>query len=135
MLLWKLLTCNNLYSQILMHLLCTYLDNCMPPNPRFPDGRPFSSQYFLRAPDKPGKNCCACSYKSLHGKTPVVLHRESRSPYRSITIISFVPSLSAAKKTDVCIYQASTNPPHYKVCASLLVAVAVRCYSDVNATQ
>ena len=55
MLLWKLLTCNNLYSQILMHLLCTYLDNCMPPNPRFPDGRPFSSQYFLRAPDKPGK--------------------------------------------------------------------------------
>lgn len=61
-------------SQIVMHLLCTYLDSHIPPNPRFPGGRSFSDQYFLKAPDKP-----------------------------------------AAKKSDFCIYQASVNPPQYKV--------------------
>ena len=53
---WDILTMDNFLLQIVMHLLCTYLDNHMPRNPRFPDGRPFSSQYFLKVPDKPGNS-------------------------------------------------------------------------------
>lgn len=39
-------------AQMVMHVLCTYLDSHMP-NPRFPDGRTFSLQYFIKHPDKP----------------------------------------------------------------------------------
>ena len=39
--------------QMVIHMLCTYLDSHMP-NPRFPDGRTFSLQYFIKHPDKPG---------------------------------------------------------------------------------
>jgi hypothetical protein len=38
-----------------MHLLCAYLDSQMPPNPQFPDGKSFSSQYFHKTPSKMGK--------------------------------------------------------------------------------
>lgn len=44
-----------LQLQIIMHLLCAYLDSQMPPNPKFPDGKAFSSQYFYKTPSKPGK--------------------------------------------------------------------------------
>lgn len=38
---------------ILMHLLCTYLDSRLPPHPKYPDGKTFTSQHFTHTPDKP----------------------------------------------------------------------------------
>uniref|UniRef100_A0A4W5L9Z6 Transmembrane protein 209 n=1 Tax=Hucho hucho TaxID=62062 RepID=A0A4W5L9Z6_9TELE len=38
---------------ILMHVLCTYLDSRLPPHPKYPDGRTFTSQHFTQTPDKP----------------------------------------------------------------------------------
>jgi len=40
-------------AAIVMHLLCTYMDSRLPPHPKYPDGKTFSSQHFLRSPDKP----------------------------------------------------------------------------------
>lgn len=40
-------------SAILMHVLCTYLDSRLPPHPRYPDGKTFTSQHFSQTPDKP----------------------------------------------------------------------------------
>lgn len=45
---------HSLFLQIVMHLLSTYLDNHLPPDPWFPDGKTFSTQYFLKAPPKNG---------------------------------------------------------------------------------
>ena len=39
--------------QIVLHLLCTYLDSHLPLSPLSPD-RPFSSHYLLKFPDRPG---------------------------------------------------------------------------------
>uniref|UniRef100_A0A8C7NTU6 Transmembrane protein 209 n=1 Tax=Oncorhynchus mykiss TaxID=8022 RepID=A0A8C7NTU6_ONCMY len=38
---------------ILMHVLCTYLDSRLPPHPKYPDGKTFTSQHFTQTPDKP----------------------------------------------------------------------------------
>lgn len=38
---------------ILMHVLCTYLDSRLPPHPKYPDGKTFTSQHFNHIPDKP----------------------------------------------------------------------------------
>ncbi|XP_002730812.1 transmembrane protein 209-like [Saccoglossus kowalevskii] len=38
---------------ILQHLLCTYLDSQLPPHPKYPDGKTFTNQYFMKTPDKP----------------------------------------------------------------------------------
>uniref|UniRef100_A0A224YKK6 Cytochrome n=1 Tax=Rhipicephalus zambeziensis TaxID=60191 RepID=A0A224YKK6_9ACAR len=40
-------------SAIVLHLLCTYLNSRLPPDPRFPDGKTFTSQFFHKAPNKP----------------------------------------------------------------------------------
>uniref|UniRef100_A0A8C1A8M3 Transmembrane protein 209 n=1 Tax=Cyprinus carpio carpio TaxID=630221 RepID=A0A8C1A8M3_CYPCA len=40
-------------SAILMHVLCTYLDSRLPPHPKYPDGKTFTSQHFIQTPDKP----------------------------------------------------------------------------------
>uniref|UniRef100_A0A667ZMK0 Transmembrane protein 209 n=1 Tax=Myripristis murdjan TaxID=586833 RepID=A0A667ZMK0_9TELE len=39
---------------ILMHVFCTYLDSRLPPHPKYPDGKTFTSQHFRHTPDKPG---------------------------------------------------------------------------------
>uniref|UniRef100_A0A8C5TY37 Transmembrane protein 209 n=1 Tax=Malurus cyaneus samueli TaxID=2593467 RepID=A0A8C5TY37_9PASS len=41
-------------SSILMHVFCTYLDSRLPPHPKYPDGKTFTSQHFIQTPDKPG---------------------------------------------------------------------------------
>lgn len=48
-------------TQILMHVLCTYLDSRLPPHPKYPDGKTFTSQHFIQTPDKPGmhRQCVA----------------------------------------------------------------------------
>ncbi|XP_070558588.1 transmembrane protein 209-like [Ptychodera flava] len=38
---------------IIMHLLCTYMDSQLPPHPKYPDGKTFASQHFMKTPDKP----------------------------------------------------------------------------------
>ncbi|XP_061922744.1 transmembrane protein 209 [Entelurus aequoreus] len=38
---------------ILMHTFCTYLDSRLPPHPKYPDGKTFTSQHFSHIPDKP----------------------------------------------------------------------------------
>ncbi|XP_027765553.1 transmembrane protein 209, partial [Empidonax traillii] len=40
-------------SAILMHVFCTYLDSRLPPHPKYPDGKTFTSQHFIQSPDKP----------------------------------------------------------------------------------
>lgn len=53
------------HPQIVMHLLCSYMDAHLPPNPRHPNGRVFSSQYFLKCPHKPtDKKADICIYQS-----------------------------------------------------------------------
>ncbi|XP_057243578.1 transmembrane protein 209 [Malurus melanocephalus] len=41
------------FAQILMHVFCTYLDSRLPPHPKYPDGKTFTSQHFIQTPDKP----------------------------------------------------------------------------------
>nr|CAD7589196.1 unnamed protein product [Timema genevievae] len=43
-------------SDVVMHLLATYLDTQLPPVPQNPDSRPFTSQYLVKAPDNPPKD-------------------------------------------------------------------------------
>ncbi|XP_064417280.1 mesoderm-specific transcript homolog protein isoform X2 [Latimeria chalumnae] len=40
-------------SAIIMHMFCTYLDSRLPPHPKYPDGKTFTSQHFIQTPDKP----------------------------------------------------------------------------------
>ncbi|XP_054724531.1 transmembrane protein 209-like [Uloborus diversus] len=40
-------------SAIIMHILCCYLDAHLPQEPHFPEGKPFSSKYFKKVPEKP----------------------------------------------------------------------------------
>ncbi|KAK8778323.1 hypothetical protein V5799_020331 [Amblyomma americanum] len=40
-------------AAIVLHLLCTYLNSRLPPDPRFPDGKTFTSQFFYKSPNKP----------------------------------------------------------------------------------
>ncbi|CAI8015266.1 Transmembrane protein 209 [Geodia barretti] len=39
--------------QIVLHLLCVYLDSHLPLSPLFTNGRPFTSHYLIKSPDKP----------------------------------------------------------------------------------
>ncbi|XP_074725499.1 transmembrane protein 209-like [Strix uralensis] len=39
--------------QIVTHVFCTYLDSRLPPHPKYPDGKTFTSQHFIQTPDKP----------------------------------------------------------------------------------
>lgn len=38
---------------IIMHIFCVYMDSHLPADPRFPDGKTFTSKYFVKTPDKP----------------------------------------------------------------------------------
>ncbi|XP_028929423.1 transmembrane protein 209 isoform X2 [Ornithorhynchus anatinus] len=40
-------------SAIIVHVFCTYLDSRLPPHPKYPDGKTFTSQHFVQTPDKP----------------------------------------------------------------------------------
>eukprot|EP00106_Octopus_bimaculoides_P004150 XP_014771592.1 PREDICTED: transmembrane protein 209-like [Octopus bimaculoides] len=40
-------------ASLVMHLFCTYMDSRLPVHPKFPDQRTFSSQYFMKTPNKP----------------------------------------------------------------------------------
>ncbi|XP_064604639.1 transmembrane protein 209-like [Liolophura sinensis] len=40
-------------AALIAHLFCTYLDSLLPADPKYLDGKTFTSQYFLKTPDKP----------------------------------------------------------------------------------
>lgn len=40
-------------SAVIMHIVCCYMDSRLPPDPHYPDGKTFTSQYFKKTPDKP----------------------------------------------------------------------------------
>ncbi|XP_023564401.1 LOW QUALITY PROTEIN: transmembrane protein 209-like [Octodon degus] len=40
-------------SAIIMHVFGTYLDSRLPPHPKYPDGKTFTSQHFVQTPSKP----------------------------------------------------------------------------------
>ncbi|KAM6096886.1 transmembrane protein 209-like [Chlamydotis macqueenii] len=40
-------------SSIIMHVFCTYLDSRLPPHPKYPDGKTFTSQHFIQTPHQP----------------------------------------------------------------------------------
>uniref|UniRef100_A0A8C0EVK9 Transmembrane protein 209 n=1 Tax=Bubo bubo TaxID=30461 RepID=A0A8C0EVK9_BUBBB len=40
-------------NSIIVHVFCTYLDSRLPPHPKYPDGKTFTSQHFIQTPDKP----------------------------------------------------------------------------------
>lgn len=51
--------------QLVMHLLATYLDLQLPSVAPSPDGRPFSSQYLVKYPNKPTKHMLAIIQESI----------------------------------------------------------------------
>lgn len=72
-------------SAIVVHMLCCYLDAYLPPEPHFPEGKPFSSKYFKKAPDKliPAKDAhfiYQCSVIPPHFK--VVIGQDIYSPQK-----------------------------------------------------
>uniref|UniRef100_A0AAR2LGD0 Transmembrane protein 209 n=1 Tax=Pygocentrus nattereri TaxID=42514 RepID=A0AAR2LGD0_PYGNA len=57
-------------SAILMHILCTYLDSRLPPHPKYPDGKTFTSQHFIQMPHKP----------DLSNENLFCIHQSSTNP-------------------------------------------------------
>ncbi|PIK41025.1 putative transmembrane protein [Apostichopus japonicus] len=40
-------------SALVMHMFCTFMDSQLPPDPKYPDGKTFTTRYFMKTPDKP----------------------------------------------------------------------------------
>ncbi|XP_078678887.1 transmembrane protein 209-like isoform X2 [Branchiostoma floridae x Branchiostoma belcheri] len=57
-------------SAIIMHMFCTYLDSRLPPHPKFPDGRTFTGQHFIKTPEEP----------DLKKKDNLLLHQAHINP-------------------------------------------------------
>lgn len=53
-------------AALVMHLFCTYMDSRLPAQPKYPDGKTFTSQHFIKTPDKPNldKEDTVCIYQS-----------------------------------------------------------------------
>ncbi|MGH0136347.1 UNVERIFIED_CONTAM: hypothetical protein FKN15_032027 [Acipenser sinensis] len=80
-------------SAIIMHVLCTYLDSRLPPHPKYPDGKTFTSQHFIQTPDK-----------------PVVQKQEEKSAVKSQTAVSSTsPAVSAAAPEEPSLPTPSPN--------------------------
>ena len=99
-----------MFEQIVLHLLCTYLDSHLPLSPLSSDRRPFTSQYLVKYPDKPGLYNIIISYHDI-----------------TVCVCVCVCLCVAVSKCsdDVAIYQTSLTPPHYNVGAGVGVGVLV----------
>lgn len=53
-------------AALVVHLFCTYMDSRLPTQPKYPDGKTFTSQHFIKTPDKPNldKEDTVCIYQS-----------------------------------------------------------------------
>ncbi|NXX44707.1 TM209 protein, partial [Tricholaema leucomelas] len=91
-------------SSIIMHVFCTYLDSRLPPHPKYPDGKTFTSQHFLQTPDKPGT-----------GDEQLIPSQITSAPSNTSSSL-FKPIFTDTSNENVfCIYQSSINPPHYEL--------------------
>ncbi|MEQ2195081.1 hypothetical protein XENOCAPTIV_007236 [Xenoophorus captivus] len=70
-------------EEILMHVFCTYLDSRLPPHPKYPDGKTFTSQHFSHAPDKPGES------SSVNWEAKKTIKTIALSCFRFYTLIFF----------------------------------------------
>ncbi|KAK7101684.1 transmembrane protein 209-like [Littorina saxatilis] len=57
-------------ASLVMQLLCSYLDSRLPAQPRCMDGKVFSSEHFVKTPDKP----------DLHRKDNLLIYQTSINP-------------------------------------------------------
>ncbi|XP_074725452.1 transmembrane protein 209-like [Strix uralensis] len=73
-------------QRIITHVFCTYLDSRLPPHPKYPDGKTFTSQHFIQTPDKPDP--------------------------RHLWNFSLADT---SNENVFCIYQSSINPPHHEL--------------------
>ena len=69
------------HRQIVLHLLCVYLDSHLPLSPLFTNGRPFTSHYLIKSPDKPGIYIYVCTLSLFP-----ILHLCGRLVYYSKSI-------------------------------------------------
>ncbi|KAL4221292.1 hypothetical protein ACF0H5_019555 [Mactra antiquata] len=56
-------------AALVMHMFCTYLDSRLPADLKYPDGKTFTSQHFLKTPEKPELD-----------KNNLLLHQTSINP-------------------------------------------------------
>ncbi|XP_047117235.1 transmembrane protein 209 [Schistocerca piceifrons] len=63
-------------SAVVMHLLASYFDSQLPPLPHNPEGRPFTSQYFLKSTEKLPK-----------GKTFPIIHEVQTNPPHYVLMV------------------------------------------------
>lgn len=63
-------------SAVVMHLLASYFDSQLPPLPHNPEGRPFTSQYFLKSTEKLPK-----------GKSFPIIHEVQTNPPHYVLMV------------------------------------------------
>lgn len=95
-----------LLTQIIMHVFCTYLDSRLPPHPKYPDGKTFTSQHFIQTPDKPGTG--------VHSVLPELLFVSQQHLQNPRYLFNLSPT-DTSNENVFCIYQSSINPPHYEL--------------------
>lgn len=104
---WRLLNHSLfLLTQIIMHVFCTYLDSRLPPHPKYPDGKTFTSQHFIQTPDKPGT--------VVHSILPELLFVSQQRLQNPYYLFNLSPT-DTSNENVFCIYQSSINPPHYEL--------------------
>lgn len=95
------------FTQIIMHVFCTYLDSRLPPHPKYPDGKTFTSQHFIQTPDKPGTG--------IRRALPKLAARTMTAPLKSPFFLLNFSFTDTSNENVFCIYQSSINPPHYEL--------------------
>jgi len=101
--------------QVVMHMLCTYLDARLPPDLRYPDGKTFSSQHFIKTPDKPsGCICFVFQYCEighfLYGLNFGVFTQVIANP---LCVLLYVVLCLLQKISCVCFLVCPYNSLHY----------------------
>lgn len=91
-----------------MHVFCTYLDSRLPPHPKYPDGKTFTSQHFLQTPDKPGSDARLLLLFTFW--IPSALWK-----CFNFELFVIILSTDTSNENVFCIYQSSINPPHYEL--------------------
>lgn len=90
------------FTQIIMHVFCTYLDSRLPPHPKYPDGKTFTSQHFIQTPDKPGTG--------IRRVLPKLAARTVTAPLKSPFSLKFFIQTLQMKTCFASTKAASTRP-------------------------
>lgn len=94
-------------SAIIMHVFCTYLDSRLPPHPKYPDGKTFTSQHFVQTPNKPGINLSSKGMLSFSHEIHIAVW---------LCFLTYHTSFTDVTNENVfCVYQSAINPPHYEL--------------------